>query len=664
MFFDDSRPDRAKRARREGRAQLSLAASPVPPPKAYEYLTHDEIVSVSRTLTGDVECYVNYWCVSFQCVETGKVVTFECKGDLGALDERQRKALAFILYRHRIVGFNSINYDMVIIAMALQGVPCFKLKEVSDEIILQGMRPFEIERKYNLPRLNVNHIDLIEVAPIEASLKLYAARLHCERLQDLPFEPDSWLADDQMPIVRDYNVNDLELTGALYKHLKPQLDLRETLGKDYGLDLRSKSDAQIAEAVIGAELTKLGVKVTKPDIEPGKQFKYQPPAFLAFKTPQLQHVFKTICDATFEVAASGYVDLPTEVKALAPRLGGGEYRLGIGGLHSSEKSVGYEATPDMMIVDDDVASFYPRIILNCRFYPKHLTDAFLKVYDLITNRRLKAKLDKLKSVADSLKIVINGCFGKLGNPFSIFYSPDLLIQVTITGQLSLLMLIEMIELAGISVVSANTDGIVKLCPPDRYDDLRTVIMQWEEATGFVTEEERYKSIWSRDVNNYIAVKEDGTCKLKGCYAEVGSALNSPLSKNPEAYIVSLAVQEFLANGTPVAETIEAGGAGLKAEHYPTAISRFVSVKRVRGGAHKAGVYLGKVVRWYYAKGEEGVIETVTHGSTVGKSEGAKPLMMLPDAIPADLDIDWYINEANNCLYDLGRYKRQAVAKLI
>jgi len=30
-----------------------------------------------------------------------------------------------------------------------------------------------------------------------------------------------------------------------------------------------------------------------------------------------------------------------------------------------------------------------------------------------------------------------------------------------------------------------------------------------------------------------------------------------------------------------------------------------------------------------------------------------PLMVLPDAIPFDIDYDWYINEANSLLKDLG-----------
>jgi hypothetical protein len=49
---------------------------------------------------------------------------------------------------------------------------------------------------------------------------------------------------------------------------------------------------------------------------------------------------------------------------------------------------------------------------------------------------------------------------------------------------------------------------------------------------------------------------------------------------------------------------------------------------------------------------------------VPKSEGAKPLMLLPSEIPADLDFDHYYNEAIDMLYDLGFYQREKVGKLI
>src|SRR5665648_505827 len=117
-------------------------------------------------------------------------------------------------------------------------------------------------------------------------------------------------------------------------------------------------------------------------------------------------------------------------------------------------------TKDFYLIDKDCTSYYPSIILGLRLYPTHMGDCFLEVYETIVNKRLEAKRNKDKVVANALKITINGSFGKLGSKYSNLYAPDLLIQVTLTGQLALLMLIEMIEGIGISIVSGNTDGIV------------------------------------------------------------------------------------------------------------------------------------------------------------------------------------------------------------
>lgn len=650
MFFDDSRPDRRKRAHKFTPA--NLAASPIPAAKSYRLLTDDDLKQ-DRTTVFDSESYPNYFLVAFKCIGTGKAIFFEDTPS----QHIDTQLLAYVLHRFLCVGFNSNNYDLPILQLAMQGARAPELHEISKRIIQEGMRAYDIEREFKMRRLRINHIDLIEVAPIQASLKIYGGRLHCPRMQDLPFSPHTELTYEQSIVVRDYCVNDLDVTALLLNDLKPQIELRASLGEEYQLDLRSKSDAQIAEAVIGSELDKLHSfgweKQKKTEWNIGAQFFYKVPSFMNFKTPQLRVVLEAVRVAPFTIGPGGQANIPAAITALRIVLGGCLYRMGGGGLHSTEEAVAHVATRERLIIDRDVASYYPAIILNQGLYPSHLGSDFLKVYQTIVNRRLKAKLDKDKVADQGLKITINGTFGKLGNVYSRLYAPDLLMQVTISGQLCLLMLIEAIELAGIPVLSANTDGIVIGCPTNRVDDLTTVIQLWEDVTGFVTEETRYAAIYSRDVNNYIAVKEDRTCKVKGIYSDKGSALNSVLSKNPECQIVSDAVQAFLAHKIPQAKTI------LECAD----IRKFVAVRTVKGGAEKNGVYLGKAIRWYYAKDETGTINYVLSGNIVPKSEGAKPLMELPSALPADLNFDWYIEKANETLFDIGYAKRPEAATL-
>lgn len=585
-----------------------------------------------------------------------------------------------MMHRFRLIGFNSRTYDIPMLLVALQGVGSYKLKEISDEIILQDMQAYEVERKYNVRAPYINHIDLIEVAPIDASLKIYGGRLHCERMQDLPYSPHEHLEPWQASNVRDYNINDLDVTHDLFDHIKPFIEMRETLGAEYNIDLRSKSDAQVAEAIISKELDNIGIRPRKPEVDFNATFNYNPPEWVSFQTPQLKELLYLLSITEFEIGGSGKPRFPhslyhfvssTGLKvvkkekdgkksyAIALNLFGNAYTMAMGGLHSSEESVWYKADDETYIIDRDVASFYPFLILNNRFFPPQIGEAFLEIFNGLVQRRLKLKKEK-NPLEAGLKIAINGTFGKLGNMYSIVYAPDMLMHVTITGQLALLMLIEMIELVGIPIVSANTDGIVIKCPKSRYEDLENVIIQWEARTGLVTEETRYSAIYSRDVNNYIAIKElkpgenQPEIKSKGAYSERGSAQNSVLSKNPESLICSDAVQQYLANGVPIEQTI----------YDCTDIRRFVNVRTVKGGAEKDGVYLGKAVRWYYATNETGTINYAMSGNKVPKSEGAKPLMILPTSLPDDLNHQHYIDNAIEILYEVGVLKRAAVGKLI
>lgn len=596
----------------------------------------------------DVEVYWNYFCVSFMSYNTGAVVYFEMTPDY----PMDMGKLEWMLRSFTLVGFNSNAYDLPMLAMALAGKPCDQIKGATNKIIQEDWRASDVLKLYRTKALKkLDHIDLIEVAPLAASLKIYGGRLHVPRMRDLPFHHEARLSPEQMAIVRWYNINDLTQTAFLLESLSEQIALRETLGREYRIDLRSKSDAQIAESIISHEVEKLsGQRATKPVIEVGTAYHYKIPAFIRYETPLMNWALSVVRDAKFIVGDHGAVEMPPELGALQLTIADNVYRMGIGGLHSSESTVAHVAGSDTVIVDRDVTSYYPIIILNQALYPHHLGPNFLRVYRGLVERRVQAKAAGDKVMADSLKITVNGSFGKLGSKYSVLYSPDLLIQVTITGQLSLLMLIERLELRGITVVSANTDGVVIKCPKSRQAELEWYIKQWEEETGFQTEETQYSAYYSRDVNNYIAVKVPDKkgkvgVKSKGAYA---NPWNDPalsifrLHKNPVSTVCLDAVEALLTKNVPVADTIRAC----------TDVRKFVSVRKVKGGAVKDGEYLGVAIRWYYATGVTGEMVYASSGNKVPRSDGARPLMQLPETLPDDIDFDWYEREAAKILKEI------------
>lgn len=650
LFWNDTpvpKPPKAEREKRTPPEQTWVNDLPgLEEAQAFpiEILTYEELMGIKEREEGlilDVEVFENYFLAVFTHVVSGKVFF------LDPYINNMAEGLRWILSNCLTIGFNSINYDLTICYFACAGASTEILKEVSDLIIKQNVYPAELHQQYRIRKFGVNHIDLIEVAPLFGSLKIYAGRLHAHKMQDLPFHPDTILTDDQIAIVRWYCVNDTLNTKLLCECLREQIELRYQLSNEFKLDLRSKSDAQIAEAVINKELRRINGRFpTKPIIPIGTVYRYQIPYYLNFKSDLLKYTLGVIANAKFVVDHTGSIGMPQEIKDVKLEMNGSVYRIGIGGLHSSEQTTAHVTDDEFILFDKDVVSYYPFIILNLELAPHHLGASFLHVYRSIVNRRVDAKRSGNKSAADSLKIVVNGTFGKLGNMHSIIYSPDLLFQVTLTGQLTLLLLIERLEYAGIHVVSANTDGIVIKCPRYLKDTMNDIIKAWEFDTRFETEGSEFKALYSRDVNNYIAIKADGKIKSKGAYAKPEYPAEQ-LHKNPTSTICLDAVLDYLTKNVPLDVTIRSC----------RSIEKFVSVRTVRGGAARVrpagNEYVGRAIRWYYSTEVEGELVYILSGNRVPRSSGARELMVLPDIFPTDIDYDWYIREAERILVDIG-----------
>lgn len=660
---------------------------------------------MKRPYVMDTEVYANYLLIGFLDLQSGRVFSVEAIDANSRLSKDDRLWLRQKMRKGQVIGFNSAGFDLPVIYAAIQGLSVAEIKNLADDIIVGGMRSWEAEDEYGfeIPR-DIDHIDLIEVAPGKASLKIYNGRLHGRRMQDLPIEPSKHLTEEEIEEVYTYWKNDLQATKLLYESLKVQLDLRAAMSKEYGIDLRSKSDAQLAEAVIKKQISKiLGYMPKKPEIRGGTKFRYRAPDFIRFHGEQLNGILDDIEDWEFRVAATGKVLMPDFLSEARIEIGTSIYRMGIGGLHSSEECASHVADENTLLFEVDVASYYPRIILNLGLYPKQLGKAFLKVYRSIVDRRLKAKdrakalraeIDELKkqlsgrnsnggpslmqerieeleaewhkeNVAnEGGKIMINGSFGKLGSVFSALFAPDLLITVTLTGQLSLLMLIQRLVRAGIPVVSGNTDGIVIKCPKTRLSDMKAIIKCWQKETGFETDAAEYEALYSASVNNYLAIKKGGGVKRKGHYAKSGLEEK----KNPTNDICAEAVAAHLEKGTSITETIRSC----------RDIRKFLTVRNVTGGAIygvkevayerygkrgqrlKDGAkfdaceaeYLGKAVRFYRSTNSLGALHYQSNHNKVPKSDYCRPLMELPDSFPSDVDFSAYVREARQMLLDI------------
>lgn len=659
----------------------------------------------------DIEVYKNVFLVGLKRLSDGKIRIFE-QSEREDIDYR---LLRRILLSGTIVTFNGRTYDMPIVQYAIDGEQRetevlveddagqgelvttilarrdrtnAEIKAVSDIIIKRNVRWWEIEREIGveIPRA-LDHVDLIEPQPNPfASLKILNGRMHGRWMQDLPYHFDSVLTVEQIDRLREYLANDLQATEDLWMTLAEPMQLRSDFGSQIGMDLRSMSDTQMGLAVIKQRCEKLLKKrIPRGGAIGFESFKYVPPTYIEFQTPVLRKMLDQIREHDFHVLGSGKVDLPEFL--MAPfQIGQSSYAMGIGGLHSTESNRSLRADQNCTLVDADVASYYPAIILSLGLYPEAIGPAFLDVYREIRDERVAAKKDAkvLKKHPDAesseikkrlkhlgvvdkgLKIALNGTFGSLGSPYKIVYAPHLLISVTLTGQLALLMLIERAEAAGIRVVSANTDGVLFHCPRSDFagvdgDRLRPCALEritdaWEKETQFDLEFSEYSSVFSQSVNSYFAIKKSGGHKRKGPLANPWSShpddydpIRGQLMKNPQATICSEAALALIKYGTPIAETIRGS----------RDVRQFVTVIKVTKGATWRGDYLGKVVRYYWANSGDDILESEPNNlgnfKKVPKTDGCRPLMTLPDEFPVDVDYGRYISETESILESLGYY---------
>lgn len=207
------------------------------------------------------------------------------------------------------------------------------------------------------------------------------------------------------------------------------------------------------------------------------------------------------------------------------------------------------------------------MIRSLKVCQKHLIPkAWFRIADTIVDERLEHKhlakdksldvmeRDKHATAAACLKIVANaGIFGKMGSEKSFLCDKKAMYQVTINGQLFLLMLIEKLELAGIHVISANTDGIVTIVPRELEQTADNICHWWEKHLGLELEFTYYIKYVTEGVNSYLTVKRDGSSKFKGRMNP--KMFLEDLSKGYNSPIVAKCVTEYFINGTPVMETL-------------------------------------------------------------------------------------------------------------
>lgn len=361
----------------------------------------------------------------------------------------------------------------------------------------------------------------------------------CDWSKPLPLED----FDDMI----DYNINDIMSTTELLNRSKKDIQLRIAIEDEYNVRVLSKDGVNIGMKILTqkylekANLSWWDIKDLRSPMEVIPLGKVILP-FIKFDSPLLKRVLSDMKKQVVSPGRKGY-----ENKFLFEGL---RYSVGVGGIHSVNDPEIIIPKEDEMLIDIDVASLYPSMLIEYEFYPKHLGKEFLEVYKQIKDERIEAKHNGDKVKNETLKLALNGLSGNLQNEHNFCYSPFAVMQIRINGQLLLLMLAEKLTQIGCRIVQANTDGLFVLLKKDVYSKVNNICREWEQLTKLTLEEERFKAMYQYAINDYFAITEDNKVKEKGMFITTVK-----LGKGLTPKIIPKAVINFFKDGVPVEDTI-------------------------------------------------------------------------------------------------------------
>ena len=276
------------------------------------------------------------------------------------------------------------------------------------------------------------------------------------------------------------------------------------------------------------------------------------------------------------------------------------------------------------------------------------------------NKRLElkplAKKDKkIKGIVGALKLAVNSVYGKSSDMQSWIYDRQLTMFTTITGELSLLMLIERYECNDIKVISANTDGVTIRIRKDLVDKMHEINAWWSDITQYELERTDYQKIIFSTVNDYLAIKTDGEIKKKGDFLT-----DFELHKNKSARIVPIALERYYVHNVDPSDTIRN-----HANIYDFCLRQKASKDFHYEGVNKATgekTIYNKLIRYYVSKKGEKLLkvkneECDSNAADVSQVEAGEWVMhvcnhLKPDHPLDNINYDYYIEKANRIIHKI------------
>jgi len=397
----------------------------------------------------------------------------------------------------------------------------------------------------SIPQIDVFKLNHWDNAAKRSSLKWIQYSMDWFNIQEMPIHHSTYIhTQAQINEIMTYCVNDVESCRQIMNLSKDQIKLRKSLTEEYSINLYSASEPKIAKELFLMFLSKKTHK-TKSELK-------------SLRTRRENIVVKDIILPYIKFERSEFIAIHEKFKELiintTETKGGFKYSLvhkgvrtdfGLGGVHGARSSGIYESKDGMIIMTSDVTSFYPNLAIRNRWSPAHLpVKEFCEQYEWFFDERVKIPKKDPKNYV--YKIILNSTYGLSNDENSILYDPEFTMRITINGQLSLSMLYEMIceEIPNAIPLMQNTDGLETMIPREYVDKYMEICRRWEDITQLQLEHDTYSKIILGDVNNYIAITEDGKSKCKGRFEYDNLALH----KNKSFLIIPKAIHAYFVDG--------------------------------------------------------------------------------------------------------------------
>jgi hypothetical protein len=530
----------------------------------------------------DKETLKNCFLSSFKVKDTNQWYDF-------VIYKERNDLLAYVNFLSNVkgeIGYNCVKFDAQVQQWIIDNVKrlillptdqiTYEIHQYATQVIEKSNNRQFLdfpEWKLYIPQCDPFLINHYDNEAKRTSLKWLQFGMNWKNLVEMNVDHNVGIStQEELANLIDYCHNDVDSTENFYNITKgltenseykgkDQIQLRKDIGKLIGKSVINWNDVKIGEQFNFINYTKATGK-SKDELYHDKREAYQQliylkntiPPYITFKTEILTNLLNRIKATSINIGNDTFKESVT--------IGHSTHNMGLGGIHSNESFRKIVIKPNQILRDADVGGQYPSAIVKRGLYPKHLSPIWNEQIKNNINERSKlkplAKTNKsAASWSEAYKLANNGGgYGKLGEVTNWQYDMEIMYSVTIGCQLEILMLIEDLELNGISVVSSNTDGIVSLFDKSKEELYNKICKEWEVKTNSTVygklEFADYKSLIQASVNDYLAVKLDGSLKYKGDFE-----IDKLLHKNKSRRIVPLALKAYYVDNILPEEYIRA-----------------------------------------------------------------------------------------------------------